>query len=78
MIGEKRINKQELSAIEIEANDIVSNYKIDCIFEDGYYFGNCSEHPMVFGDGKTIDECIKDTREALFGVVVLILEEKRE
>ena len=31
--------------------------------------------PNVFGDGKTVNECMKDTREALCGAVALMVEQ---
>lgn len=64
------------SKILADAKRIVGAYKITYEFEDGEYFGNSKEMPMVFGDGKTIDECVKDTTEATIAAVEYLLEKK--
>ncbi len=42
--------------------------------EDGEYFGRGLELPTVMSDGKTAEECVKNTREALVVTVAYLLE----
>src|ERR1700742_4549177 len=56
------------------AGKIAKAYQIIIQFEDGEYYGRGLEMPLVMGDGKTPDECVRATREALTVAVATILE----
>jgi len=46
--------------------------------EDGTYIGSALELPLVFGDGRTPDQCVRDTFEALTAAVAYLLEQGRK
>ena len=58
-----------------EAKRIVAEYQVVMHCEEGHWYGRSLELPRVFGDGKTADQCIKDTQEALCGAVACMLEQ---
>jgi predicted RNase H-like HicB family nuclease len=59
------------------AEVIAQRYQIILSCEEGHWYGRGLELPQVFGDGKTANQCIENTREALAGVVAFLLEEGR-
>ena len=58
-----------------QARIIADRYQIVLEQEDDYWFGHGLEMPTVFGEGKTPQTCVKDTREALVASVAIMLEE---
>ena len=58
-----------------QANKIADGYQVILNCEEGHWYGRGLEMPNVFGDGKTVNECMKDTREALCGAVAFMLEQ---
>jgi predicted RNase H-like HicB family nuclease len=56
------------------AAKIAAGYQIIIQFEDGEYFGRGLEMPGVMSDGKTPDDCVRATREALTVAVATLLE----
>ena len=58
-----------------EARKIAEGYQVILNREEGHWYGRGLELPNVFGDGRTVNECMKDTREALCGAVALMLEQ---
>jgi predicted RNase H-like HicB family nuclease len=52
----------------------VDQYKIIVEFEDGEWYGHGLEFPTAFGDGKTVQAAVADTREALITGVAYMLE----
>jgi predicted RNase H-like HicB family nuclease len=57
------------------AKEIARRYRIvleSC--DDCSYLGSALEMPTVFADGKTPDECVAETREALTAAVAYLLE----
>jgi predicted RNase H-like HicB family nuclease len=58
-----------------EASRIAEEYQVILDCEQGRWYGRGLELPHVFGDGKSVNECVKDTREALSGAVALLLEQ---
>lgn len=56
------------------AREIAADYQIVLWFEDGEYYGRGVELPMTFADGKTPDQCVASTRQALTTTVALMLE----
>ncbi len=58
-----------------QARQIAEPYQVILSCEEGHWYGRGLELPNVFGDGKTVNECVKETREALCGAVALMLEQ---
>lgn len=71
----KALNRPFDRALLKRAADIAAKYQIILEFEDGAYFGRGLEMPYVMGDGKTPDECVSATREALTIAAASMLEE---
>ena len=59
------------------ARRLAGQYKIVVDFENGHWFGHGLEMPTVFGDGKTVNAVVADTREALVTAVAYLLEQGR-
>jgi len=59
------------------AREIARQYQVILSCEEGHWYGRGLELPHVYGDGKTVNQCIKNTREALCGAVAYLLEEGR-
>jgi predicted RNase H-like HicB family nuclease len=58
-----------------EAKRIAAAYQVILHCEDGHWYGRGLELPNVFGDGKSVNQCMEDTREALLGAVALMIEQ---
>jgi predicted RNase H-like HicB family nuclease len=56
------------------AREIADSYQIIIQSEDGEYYGRGLEMPYVMNDGKTPDQCVNATREALAVAVAYLLE----
>ncbi len=61
-------------SILAEAKAIAGRYKIIVEFEDGEWFGHGLEMPTVFGDGRTVQAAVANTRAALVTAVAYMLE----
>lgn len=70
----ERINRPFKKEVRELSQGIVEHYQIILVFEDGEYYGRGLEMPNVFGEGKTPDACVKNTREALFAAVATMIE----
>ncbi len=70
----KKLNKPFSTAVLNRAKKIADKYEIIISVEDSQWFGKGVEMPYVFGDGKTCEECINNTREALTSAVAHLLE----
>ncbi len=70
----KKLNKEFDEKILAKAKKIAEKYEIIIAFENGEYYGRGLEMPFVFGDGKTSDACIQNTREALASAIAHLLE----
>lgn len=70
----KKLNREFDSKILAQSRKIAKKYEVIMSFEDGEWYGKGLEMPLVFGDGKTPDECIKNTKEALTGAIAHLLE----
>jgi predicted RNase H-like HicB family nuclease len=57
------------------AIEIVSRYRTQIWFEDGEYYGRGVELPNAMSDGKTPEQCIRNTREAMITAVATMLED---
>ena len=56
------------------AKKFVDKYKIILVEQNGEWYGRGLEMPNVFADGKTPDECIENTKEALMATATHLLE----
>ncbi len=71
----KKLNKVFDAKILANAKKIAGKYEIIIASENNEYYGRGLEMPYVFGGGKTSDECIQNTREALISAVAHLLEQ---
>jgi len=60
-----------------KARAVAGRYKIIVAFEEGRWYGHGLEMPTVFGDGRTVQAAVADTREALVTAVAYLLEKGR-
>ena len=70
----KRLNKKFDNKVLSKARRIAEKYEVILAYEAGEWSGRGLEMPNVFGDGKTPDECIKNTMEGLISTVAHLLE----
>jgi predicted RNase H-like HicB family nuclease len=74
----KAIDRPFSAEILRTAEKIADRYQVILSCEDGRWYGRGLELPSVFGDGKTVSQCMADTREALVGAVAMLLERGQE
>jgi len=58
-----------------KAVKVAEQYQVILAFEDGHWYGRGLELPNIHGDGKTVGQCVENTREAFAGWVAYLLEE---
>jgi predicted RNase H-like HicB family nuclease len=58
-----------------KAVKVAQQYQVILAFEDGHWYGRGLELPNIYGDGKTVNQCVENTREAFCGWVAYLLEE---
>jgi predicted RNase H-like HicB family nuclease len=71
----ERLDRPFDPAIIRRAKQIAAQYRI--VLEpdaDVGFLGNVIELPLVWGDGKTADACVRHTREGAIAVVAFMLE----
>jgi predicted RNase H-like HicB family nuclease len=73
----KALDRPFDKAIWKKAQALAGAYKIVLEFEDGDWFGSGLELPSAFGDGKTPQSAVADTRQALTLAVAYMLEKGR-
>ncbi len=56
------------------ARKIAAQYEVIMSFEDGEWYGRGVEMPTVFGDGKTPNDCVENTREGFVAAIAYLLE----
>lgn len=56
------------------AKRIAHAYDLVLRYEDGEWFGHALEYPEAMGDGKTLEACVRATRQALAVAVATMLE----
>lgn len=56
------------------AKAIASRYHVVLWYEEGTWFGRGLELPWSFGDGRTPNTAVKDTRQALMVTVASMIE----
>ena len=71
----KAIDRPFDADVTAKAKAIAQEYQVIVACEDGHWYGRGLEMPRVFGDGKTANQCIENTREALTAAVAYLLEE---
>ena len=71
----KAIDRPFDADVMAKAKAIAQEYQVILACEDGHWYGRGLEMPRVFGDGKTANQCIENTREALTAAVAYLLEE---
>jgi predicted RNase H-like HicB family nuclease len=71
----KAIDRPVAADVAAKAAAIAQAYQVILACEDGHWYGRGLEMPRVYGDGKTADDCIENTREALTAAVAYLLEE---
>lgn len=71
----KKLSRAFDAKVLADAKKIAEKYEIIVAFEDGEWYGRGLELSNVFGDGKTPDECIQNTRKGLISVVAYLLEQ---
>jgi predicted RNase H-like HicB family nuclease len=71
----KAIDRPFDAEIIAKAKKIVEQYQVILACEEGHWYGRGLELPHIHGDGKTVNQCIEDTREAFLGCVAYMLEE---
>jgi predicted RNase H-like HicB family nuclease len=57
------------------AREIAGKYQVILQCEAGEYIGRGLELPNAFEDGKTVDECVRKTREMFVTVIATMLED---
>lgn len=70
-----KIDRPFASEILRQAKEIAARYQVVLQFEDGLFLGRGLELPLVMNDGKTADECVRKTRDALAATVAYMLEQ---
>lgn len=71
----KAIDRPFEPAVLARAKKLAEQYQIILAYEDGHWYGRGLELPNIQGDGETVSQCVKNTREALVGWVAYLLEE---
>jgi predicted RNase H-like HicB family nuclease len=71
----KAIDRPFEPAVLARAKKIAEQYQIILAYEDGHWYGRGLELPNIQADGETVNQCVKNTREALAGWVAYLLEE---
>jgi predicted RNase H-like HicB family nuclease len=62
---------------EESARRIANAYDLILRCEDGQWYGHALEYPEAMGDGKTVEACVRATRQALTSAIATMLEEGR-
>jgi hypothetical protein len=62
-------------AILAKAKKIAEQYQVILASENGHWYGHGLELPNIRGDGKNVNQCVNNTREAMVGWVAYVLEQ---
>ena len=71
----KPIDRPIDADVMAKAKAIAQEYQVILACEDGHWYGRGLELPGVHGDGKTVGQCVENTREAFCGWVAYLIEE---
>jgi predicted RNase H-like HicB family nuclease len=74
--GRKRLDRPFDVAVARKARALASRYQVVIRFDEDCreYYGRGLELPGALGDGKTPDECVESTRQAMEAVAAFMLE----
>ena len=75
MVSERSVYRPFPPALLAKAKKIAGRYQVILACEDGHWYGRGLELPSVHGDGKTVKQCVENTREAFVGWIAYLLEE---
>lgn len=70
----KSLSRPFPKEIQKQARALAEQYQVIVSHEEGHWYGRGLELPYVFGDGKTAQACIEDTRQALAATVATLIE----
>jgi predicted RNase H-like HicB family nuclease len=71
----KAVDRPVDAGVMAKAKAIAQEYQVILACEDGHWYGRGLELPNIHGDGKTVSQCVENTREAFCGWVAYLLEE---
>jgi predicted RNase H-like HicB family nuclease len=71
----KAIDRPFDAQVMAKAVRIAQQYQVILAYDAGHWYGRGLELPNIHGDGKTVDRCVANTREAFAGWVAYLLEE---
>jgi predicted RNase H-like HicB family nuclease len=71
----KAIDRPIAADVMAKAKTIAQEYQVILSCEDGHWYGRGLELPNIHGDGKTVGQCVENTREAFCGWVAYLIEE---
>ena len=71
----KAIDRPFPPAVLAKAKKIAGRYQVILVSQDDHWYGRGLELPSVHGDGKTVKQCVENTREAFVGWIAYLLEE---
>jgi predicted RNase H-like HicB family nuclease len=71
----KAIDRPVEPRVMAKARAIAEEYQVILSCEEGHWYGRGLELPNIHGDGKTVSQCVANTREAFSGWVAYLLEE---
>ena len=74
LTASKALDRPFAKAILARAKEIADQYQIVLKFEDDEWYGHGLELPTTYGDGKTPQAAVADTREGLVTTVAYLLE----
>ncbi len=78
MIMHKNEHKESSAPFEAAvleaARRTAKAYDLILRYEDGEWYGHALEYPEAMGDGKTVEKCVRATRQALTVAVATMLE----
>jgi predicted RNase H-like HicB family nuclease len=72
--GKKALDRPFDEAVLAKAKTVADRYKIVLELEEGVWYGHGLEMPTVFGDGRTAEAAVRDTREAMVTAVAYLIE----
>jgi predicted RNase H-like HicB family nuclease len=71
----KAIDRPIDAGVMAKAKAIAQEYQVILACEEGYWYGRGLELPNIHGDGKTVGQCVENTREAFCGWVAYLIKE---
>jgi predicted RNase H-like HicB family nuclease len=71
----KAVDRPIAADLTAKAKAIAQDYQVILACEDGHWYGRGLELPGIHGDGRTVGQCVENTREAFCGWVAYLLEE---